>query len=375
MVNIKNKSSYKKVIVMIYLRYEWDHIKTEDYTNLPSERAKSLPVFLRSMGNWEEGVKYYTKRQNKDDFYILYTVSGTGLISYRNKQTYVNKGEICIIDCIEEHTYMTYSCDKWHTVWFHIFGDALPCFFNLINPEDSFNAIPIEDEHVPLKVFSELIPLVNSQDIYDEINIEYILIGLLNYILVQHYINSKTDRTEEIPLLTRVKDYIESNIHSVITLTQVSNDLSVPLQQIENCFSYYEHIKVEDYIRQRYEIHKSNNYTGIKNSHPEWLIDSIKYINMNFTKNIKFKDIIENCYVSKSVYIEKFKQFTCMHPMNYLINLRLKNALNLLDNTDLKINDIASESGFSSASNFAMHFKTWTGLTPSDYKENKGNRI
>ncbi|MEN9349075.1 MAG: hypothetical protein RL372_53 [Bacteroidota bacterium] len=54
--------------------------------------------------------------------------------------------------------------------------------------------------------------------------------------------------------------------------------------------------------------------------------------------------------------------------------LRIKYATNLLDAgqaDDLSMDGIGKKSGFSTRSNFYNAFKTETGMTPSEYLENK----
>lgn len=62
---------------MIYLRYTWDHIKKEDYTNfLTALELLKQPFAITHIGSWVEGTDYYTKRCNPGDYYILYTAQG-----------------------------------------------------------------------------------------------------------------------------------------------------------------------------------------------------------------------------------------------------------------------------------------------------------
>jgi AraC-like DNA-binding protein len=53
---------------------------------------------------------------------------------------------------------------------------------------------------------------------------------------------------------------------------------------------------------------------------------------------------------------------------DFLINVRLKRAKSMLLETDKRISDIAFEVGFSSAAYFSTAFRSKTGLSPKDFK-------
>ncbi len=71
-----------------------------------------------------------------------------------------------------------------------------------------------------------------------------------------------------------------------------------------------------------------------------------------------------------TAFNDKVKSFSGFTPINYLINIRISEAIKMLRQTDLSITDIALETGFYSSQHFATTFKKLTGFTPSQYKRN-----
>ncbi|MEO6729850.1 MAG: AraC family transcriptional regulator [Ferruginibacter sp.] len=71
-----------------------------------------------------------------------------------------------------------------------------------------------------------------------------------------------------------------------------------------------------------------------------------------------------------SSFTEKVKNYTGFPPMNYLINIRISEAIKLLKGTDLPLTDIALDTGFYSSQHFSTTFKKITGYTPSQFKRN-----
>jgi len=73
-----------------------------------------------------------------------------------------------------------------------------------------------------------------------------------------------------------------------------------------------------------------------------------------------------------TLFNQQVKTYTGFTPINYLINLRIAEAIKLLRKTTLKLTDIALETGFYSSQHFSTTFKKLTGYTPSEFR-NKNN--
>jgi AraC-like DNA-binding protein len=56
-----------------------------------------------------------------------------------------------------------------------------------------------------------------------------------------------------------------------------------------------------------------------------------------------------------------------------LSQVRFEKTLHLFGNSELKIHDIALELGFQDASNFSRSFRQWTGVTPSQFRNQRKN--
>jgi AraC-like DNA-binding protein len=70
-----------------------------------------------------------------------------------------------------------------------------------------------------------------------------------------------------------------------------------------------------------------------------------------------------------TAFSEKVKSFTGFSPLNYLINIRISEAIKLLKRIDVPITDIALEVGFYSSQHFATTFKKLTGYTPTEFRK------
>lgn len=64
----------------------------------------------------------------------------------------------------------------------------------------------------------------------------------------------------------------------------------------------------------------------------------------------------------------RFKAATGTSLLDYVQNLRVEEAKRLLENTDLPMEEIGEQTGYSDTSFFRRLFKRLTGLTPSQYR-------
>ena len=95
----------------------------------------------------------------------------------------------------------------------------------------------------------------------------------------------------------------------------------------------------------------------------------IRYFNEHYHEKISLDQIAKNMYLS-TFYISKiFKAETGDTPINYLIELRMEKARELMEaSPDLSIQTIASMVGYEDAYHFSKLFKKHFGTAPSKYR-------
>jgi len=70
-----------------------------------------------------------------------------------------------------------------------------------------------------------------------------------------------------------------------------------------------------------------------------------------------------------TAFTEKVKNDTGFSPMNYLINVRISEAIKLLKKPEANFTSIALETGFYSSQHFSTTFKKLTGYTPGQFRK------
>ena len=88
----------------------------------------------------------------------------------------------------------------------------------------------------------------------------------------------------------------------------------------------------------------------------------------NLHKNIDIKGIAANLGISYSLFRKAFKEYTGYAPAQYVQELKLRKAKELLAETNHSIKEVSYELNFSSYEYFLSFFKKRVGHTPMEYR-------
>ena len=105
---------------------------------------------------------------------------------------------------------------------------------------------------------------------------------------------------------------------------------------------------------------------------PKVNVDEIAlYIQNNYTKDMNLNELAEMYGTSASYLSRTLKEKLGVTFVNYISGLRVEKAKELLERTDLSITEIGEKSGFVNRNAFTRMFKSFTGVTPSEYRKIK----
>ena len=99
------------------------------------------------------------------------------------------------------------------------------------------------------------------------------------------------------------------------------------------------------------------------------LLPVLNYIEENYHNDIRIQRLAELAHLSVSQLMRRFKNETGLSIVSYINKLRVEKAKILLDNTQLKIYEIAQRAGFDDVRYFCRVFRDLTNYSPTDYRE------
>lgn len=157
------------------------------------------------------------------------------------------------------------------------------------------------------------------------------------------------------------------NIHIRTALSQLSQEaLNPDYKSAELVDALFQYILVE-LSRHLRALRKPNTrYQGSLSKHQLQLIDMLLYEAVG--EFPKTSELAVQCGLSHRHLARMFKQTTGKTLTDYITDIKIDRAKNLLLNSHYLIKEIAYQCGFQSQSAFAQAFKHATGLSPRQFK-------
>ncbi|WP_068603325.1 helix-turn-helix domain-containing protein [Paenibacillus swuensis] len=123
-------------------------------------------------------------------------------------------------------------------------------------------------------------------------------------------------------------------------------------------------------IGREYTRHKKGSGEKQKIAyHHEAFHKAIRYIDNHYDKELRLEELAALSHMSPSSFSSMLKMVTGSSYIDYVTNLRLKSAANLLRTTDLNVTEISLRTGYNHLGHFTKMFKRHTGLTPGEYRK------
>lgn len=195
-----------------------------------------------------------------------------------------------------------------------------------------------------------------------------------------------------IQLLQRLKSNVETNHIPIIILSTLGtvenriNGLKYGADgYIGKPFDMSEiSVMIENLISTRKKLR--GKYSGVQeqngkikeitiSDNEKRLMDKIvQVINDNFSNpEFSIEELSREVGISRAHLHRKMKEYTGISGSDFIRNIRLKKACELLKNQNIDISQIAYAVGFRNVGYFATIFKKYYGITPSDYRANSIN--
>lgn len=117
-----------------------------------------------------------------------------------------------------------------------------------------------------------------------------------------------------------------------------------------------------------YVIELINEFPAI-NSKNQYVRKIARHILGNIEQDISMNDLAENLYLTKNYLGELFKQETGISVTEFINNAKVKRAVILLIETELKWYEIALKLGYNNIEYFTKIFKKIMGVTPQNFRQ------
>ncbi|MCI1655333.1 MAG: helix-turn-helix domain-containing protein [Lachnospiraceae bacterium] len=131
-------------------------------------------------------------------------------------------------------------------------------------------------------------------------------------------------------------------------------------------------LNLMDHLIENYQIQQSRVEIGESEADVR-MRQMMQYILNHINEEISLSGLAEEMYVSTSTLSRIFRKKTGVYFADYVMQLRVKSSLGLLNYSDQNLTQIAMNCGFSNSSAYNRAFRKVMHMTPSEYREQ--NRI
>jgi AraC-like DNA-binding protein len=114
---------------------------------------------------------------------------------------------------------------------------------------------------------------------------------------------------------------------------------------------------------------QSTHQTNLRRDFPQTFMKLEQALRRNLAHPWTVEEMAALVGLGTTAFSEKVKSFTGFSPLNYLINIRISEAIKLLRRKELPVTHIALDTGFYSSQHFSTTFKKLTGYTPGEFRK------
>lgn len=133
------------------------------------------------------------------------------------------------------------------------------------------------------------------------------------------------------------------------------------------------HIEALAFFYSLLSLHGANS-KGLFGCQRQHVINAKTYIENNFNKKISVVDVAKAVHIDDRYMYNLFVKYEKISPKAYIEREKLVFAIDLLENTELTITEIASSVGFDDVFSFSNFFKRMSGKSPATYRKSLEKR-
>lgn len=133
--------------------------------------------------------------------------------------------------------------------------------------------------------------------------------------------------------------------------------------------AYISSARAYEFIMECFRLTK--NIHTLDQEIPETILRVMTFLQQQYDEYISIDRMAAVAGLSSYYFIKQFKKYTNTTPSQYLTNIRIKKATEMLRHTDLSIKDIAAKTGYENANYFNKVFRKITGFSPKEFRESK----
>ena len=158
----------------------------------------------------------------------------------------------------------------------------------------------------------------------------------------------------------------ENKLIKIVNNVRIMRAVQRIVNELEAKSAYYQYLVVMYYAELLVLVYRYLDEAYLPLCSNEGLRRAIAYLRTHFGDPISMADVANEAAVSERQLRNLFAQHLNIKPLDYLNQIRVNKAVELLRNTELSVKEVCFQCGFQSPQYFSRLFKQQTGLTPRE---------
>lgn len=176
---------------------------------------------------------YHVERSSYDSFLLLYVRSGSGYLTYSQKQFRLKEGDFCFIDCYQPHIYGTNSA--WEIKWIHFDGISAKSYYQWITKQNgTVFCLPKSQTLRVLRPLQHMLDIFAMHVPYNEVWLSKYITDMLSFLLdmPDYTLSASAGNT----VSERAISYMQQKFSSNLTMEELAGHVSLNLSYFIRCF-------------------------------------------------------------------------------------------------------------------------------------------
>lgn len=251
----------------------------------PSEIGKGYPFYVTECGFFSGNEGYFTERDWKNSYLLIYTLSGSGFLDYKEGHHTLQPKQAVLINCNQAHSYRTLEA-PWQFYWIHFNGSATHHYETLLN-EESVSIVDIYDADEFVQHTLKIQTMLKNHDIHTDLKASL----YLTHLMTQMLYNRKLPQTQKAfhfqQDLQRTVAYIHQHYSTDLSIDTLSEIAHLSKFHFLRLFKEHMGISPYDYLI-HYRITISKAFLQNGTSSIQSISEQVGYKNVNnYIRNFK----------------------------------------------------------------------------------------
>jgi len=228
--------------------------------------------------------------------------------------------------------------------------------------------------------------LINNSEMIrfgDVVKEDYEKLPLENYFQELKYAINTGNRESVETAVQTICNKLESENVSLYAFRMVYNDIlqvliaeckgdKVWLDKFYNAFTISQCTSIKEFhdLLREASLMIIDSQSGKRPENSDIVRSAVRYMQQNYQNpNLTMNALAEHLNISSVTLSIDFKNEMEVKPSEYLANLRIEKAKDMLRNTNMLVKEISNAIGYEDDGSFTRRFKKHTGMTPGQYRE------